>query len=120
MVYIALGDAIVRLDREQDNDPTPVLRMMESSNEMLIEGAFRAVAILHLQLNEEAVATIVRSVASRPLVDGLRFWVAAAAPGWNGQEVEAFLRSSSASPQEDIKKAAIAALNKVYLDWTIL
>ncbi len=39
MVYIAIGDAIVRLSTENKRDTTTILKLIDTSNEMLIDGA---------------------------------------------------------------------------------
>ena len=120
MVYVALGDAIVRLGRVYADDPQPVLALMRTGNDMLIDGAFRAVAMLHLKLDADAVEQIVGFVASRSLQDGLRFWVAAAAAGWSGPSVAAFLEACATGPRQDVQRAALASQQGKYLQWNPL
>ena len=55
---------------------------MGTGNPMLIDGAFRAVAMLRLRPDAEAIGQIVSYVSALPAEHHLRFWVAAAAPGW--------------------------------------
>ena len=117
MVYVALGDAIVRLAREHEHDARPVLALMQRGNDMLIDGAFRAVALLRLTPDDEAIREIISFVARRSPHDPLRFWVAAAAPGWRGPHVETFLQACSAGPRPDVREAAVAALQQRYLTW---
>jgi hypothetical protein len=50
----------------------------------------------------------------------VRFWVAAAAAGWSGPVVEAFLRSCAQDPLADTRRAAEAALRREYLEWNPL
>lgn len=120
MVYVAIGDALVRLGRAYENDARPVLTVLQSGNDMLIDGGFRAVAMLRLTLDQPSVDQIVAYVSQRSLVDGLRFWVAAAAPGWGGLLVEQFLAACVASPRESLQQAARAAQQKKYLKWNPL
>jgi hypothetical protein len=115
MVYVALGDAIVRLGRESLNDPTPVLTLLRTSNRMLIDGALLAVAMLRLTLDPEAVTTIVTFLSSFEPSDPIRFWGTLAAAGWIGQEVERFLAEGAGSTRDDIRRAAIAAQRRRYL-----
>jgi hypothetical protein len=117
MLYVALGDAIVRLGRASENDPTPVLDIMATGNKMLADGAFRAVAMLRLTLDQPAVDAIAAHVSDLDLSDFLRFWVAAAAAGWRGPAVDHFLDESSRSPREDIRSAATASRRGRYLRW---
>jgi HEAT repeat protein len=120
MVYVAIGDATVRLEREHENDATPVLRLMETGNEMLIDGAFRAVAMLRMKPEEEAIHKIVRYGALRQPDDGLRFWIAAAAAGWSSAEVTRFLAECARGSREDVRQAAIAAQQGKYRKWNPL
>jgi HEAT repeat protein len=120
ILYVALGDAKVRLGRSSENDPTPVLDMLETSNISLINGAFRAVAMLRLTLNPPAVEAIIDHVSRLGLNDGLRFWVAAAAAGWSVASVDRFLAACTISPREDVRTAAIASQQGRYRRWRIL
>jgi hypothetical protein len=120
MVSTALGDAIVRLGRGYEDDPAPVLRLMRAGGEGLISGAFRAVAMLRLRLNPDAIEQILSWVSQRPPSDPLRFWVTAAAPGWRGASVEQFLEDCMQSPRDDIRRAASAAQQHKYLKWNPL
>lgn len=120
MVYTALGDAIVRLGRSSAEDAGPVLRLLDSGNERLIDGALRAVAMLQLTLDQAAVERIVTFASALPSADGLRLWVAAAAPGWRGPAVESFLRECAHSSREDVRQAAVAAAQGSYRKWSPL
>jgi HEAT repeat protein len=117
MVYVALGDAIVRLGRDSPEDAAPVLDLMGTGNPMLIDGAFRAVAMLRLRLDAEAIGQIVNYVSALPAEHHLRFWVAAAAPGWDHPGVSPFLQACAAGPRDDVRTAATAAQQKQYLTW---
>jgi hypothetical protein len=109
-IYVALGDGIVRLGREHPNDPTPVDWCLETGNDMLADGALRAVAMLRLTLDAPAIDQILKHLSGRDPHDWLRFWPAAAAVGWSGDRVEQFLTECAASPREDIATAAKASL----------
>ena len=119
-LYAALGDSIVRLSRKFENDPEPVLEIMKSENDMLIDGAFRAVAMMRLNLDDNAVKQIIQFVSRRSSNDWLLFWVVAAAPGWSGETVKQFVQYCSQSSRDDIRKAALAAQQGKYLKWNPL
>ncbi|SDL18963.1 hypothetical protein [Nonomuraea jiangxiensis] len=53
-------------------------------------------------------------LAERTPYDGLRFWPAAAAAGWNGSRIKAFLTACASSPREDVADAAKASLEGRY------
>jgi HEAT repeat protein len=116
MVYVAVGDALVRLSSDREKE---LLRILSSGNAGLAEGALRAVAMLRLGLSTEAIESVIAHVA-KPENEPLRFWVAAAAPGWDGPRVEAFLRDCVRSARKETREAAQAALEKKYLKWNPL
>jgi group I intron endonuclease len=129
MVYVALGDAIVRLGRSEANDGTPIYAIMETGNEMLIDGAFRAMAMLHMVPDQQTIDHILDLASpmageadltspSATRVD-LRFWVAAAAPGWPGRKVRQFLETCLLIGDDQLRHAAQAALQRKYLNWTL-
>lgn len=119
MVHTATGDALVRIERKFSEDPQPILDLLARKNLPLIEGGLRAVAMLRLKLPHHAIGQIIE-FASRPENEQVRFWVAAAAPGWEGPEVSLFLRSCATAKLEETRKAAEAALQKRYLKWSPL
>jgi HEAT repeat protein len=114
IIYVALGDAIVRIGRRYENDPTPVLDLMNTSNRMLINGAFRAVATLQLTLDQSTIEAIIDHVDRLDLCDDLRFWVIAAAAGWSGPVVERFLIASLMSPRKEMRIAALSSQQGQY------
>lgn len=118
MVLTAVGDALVRLDARITEDPKLILHLL-SGHLSIAEGALRATAMLQLKLPRSTILSIVE-FASRPENEQVRFWVAAAAPGWNEPEVEKFLHDCSGAELADTRKAAAAALQKKYLKWSHL
>lgn len=114
MVYVALGDAIVRLGRAHENDPAPLKALLATGNDMLIDGGFRAVAMLRLRFDTETIEMILDFLRPRGSADGLRFWVAAAAAGWESPGLGAFLKQCIEGPRNDVRQAAIAASEKRY------
>jgi len=119
MVLTAIGDALVRLGRRFPDDPSPLLKLLSSGSVALVEGGIRAVAMLRLKLPYDAVRRIVEH-ASHPRHSQVRFWVAAAAGGWDGPEVEGFLRACANDGLADTRRAAMAALQKTYIKWNPL
>ena len=118
MVYVALGDAIVRLSRTGPSDALPILKILRAGRQpMLLDGAFRAMAMLRMVPSSLEVTEIVAYAASLPPRDGLRFWVAAAAPGWRSPEVAAFLQACVESERSDLKEAASLAIAGRYKTW---
>jgi hypothetical protein len=100
MVYVALGDALLRLGRTDPNDPWMLLKILETGNIPMTFGALEAVALLRLQLTLEAVSRVLgfalapdksRSPFFGNAETALLRVTAVAAAGWEGPEVEAFL-----------------------------
>ena len=120
MLYVAIGDAIVRLGRDFEADPGPMLAILATDNEMLIEGAFRATAMLQLRYEAATIETVLNYLRPRRHADGLRFWVAAAAPGWDSPHLEEFLNTCISGMREDVRQAAIAAKAKQYRQYNPL
>jgi hypothetical protein len=117
MVDVAIGDAIVRLARKHENDALPVIDCAKLGNDTLTDGAFRAMAMLRMVPDDGAIAKVIDLVSARPAEDPLRFWIAAAAAGWKGAKVEAFLRECGSSQRKDIRDAATEALQGKYGKW---
>lgn len=82
MLYVAIGDALVRLSRKHEHDASRAIATLQGANEMLIDGALRAVAMLRMVPDEASIRKIVDFASRRDPCDGVRFWVAAAAAGW--------------------------------------
>jgi hypothetical protein len=110
MVNVALGDAIVRLDRDHEHDPTPVLWCLGQPVTLLDDGALRAVAMLRLRFAPDITEALLDRLDVESPHSGLRFWPAIAAAGWTGSRVEAFLQACASGPREDVAGAAKEAL----------
>ena len=118
ILYLALGDAIVRLSQSGPSDVTPVLRILrEGRHSMLLDGAFRAMAMLRLVPAPPELAEILHYVNKLAPDDNLRFWVAAAAPGWSDPSVKAFLVDCAKSSRQDLKEASSLAIAGKYKVW---
>ncbi len=120
MVYVAIGDAIVRLSIENEKDATPILKLIDTGNEMLIDGALRAMAMLKMVPSDSHIENIINYVSERELNQGIHFWVVAAAPGWSGAKVEEYLDYCAKSPREEIISAVALARKNKYKKWSPL
>jgi hypothetical protein len=120
MVLMAVGDTYVRLSRSFEDDPKPLFDVFAiRNNDELLDGALRAVAMLRMKFTEDCAAKVIEHIEARKQ-EFLRFWVAAACPGWSGSSVEKFLDQCILSARADIKSAATAAKLKKYLKWNPL
>jgi hypothetical protein len=118
MVYAGLGDAIVRLSRRHDHDASRVLAAVRhSKNPMLIDGMLRAMAMLQMVPDATTIGEILAFVKPLTPTAGLRFWVAAAAPGWTHPDLDGFLADCETSGRADVTEAAALARLKKYKKW---
>ncbi|MCH8862605.1 MAG: HEAT repeat domain-containing protein [Proteobacteria bacterium] len=117
MVYLALGDALLRLSFRHENDVSRALEFMDGDNPMLIDGALRAIAVLRMLPKENEIKSMVAFARALSLDDGRRFWVAAAAAGWVMPEVREFLSECAESPRQDLQEAAEYSLAGKYKNW---
>ena len=117
IIYLALGDAIVRLSVETQNDAEPVMKLLQSRNEMLADGALRAMAMMHMVPSDDQMSKIIEFVSALERDHHLRFWVAAAAPGWEGKKVDEFIRQCANSTRSDLCEAAKFAAKGQYRKW---
>jgi hypothetical protein len=114
MIYVAVGDAIVRLARSSDEDAGPVLELMTPKFHPLIAtGAIRACAMIPMKLSEEDAAEVLSR--SQRLLEGLDiFWAVVACAGWSGPAVTSFLNKHSVSSNCEIANAAQLAQKGKY------
>lgn len=113
MVHLAAGDAVVRIT---NGDSNTLLRLLENANLFAVEGALRAAALLRIRPSPAVVRKLI-AFARKTDSEGIRFWMAAAGAGWNGEEVERFLRECLGSTSTETRKAASASLDHRYLKW---
>ena len=120
MVLAAVGDALVRLRRSSDSDPNPLFEVFAVRNdESLLDGALRAMAMLHMSFEPKETELILQLVTQRQS-ERLKFWAAAACPGWSGAAVDHFLAQCLTSTREDVRDAAADAKLKKYRKWNPL
>ena len=117
MIYVGLGDALVRLEVRSNQDASAVLRILESGNDMLIDGALRAMAMLRMVPSQRQIEEILQYASSLPADSGNRFWPLAAAPGWYGDVVDEFVAECAKSDREDLRTAASLASSQKYRKW---
>ena len=117
MIYTGIGDAIVRLSKKNDNDASSALKLFDTDNEQLINGGLRAIAVLRMRPSESEVNELVDFVSKFDINNNIRFWVIAAAAGWEGDKVHSFLKDCENSIQETTRLAVELAYKKKYKNW---
>ena len=85
----------------------------------LVSMKFRAIAMLKLIPDNQLIDDIIAFV-SVPNLNYMAFWVVAAAPGWSGENINAFLNECLKSDKKETVRAAEAALKNKYLKWNPL
>ena len=117
MIYVAIGDAIQRLSMQNEQDIASMFEAIDSGNDMLVDGAIRAMAMLKMVPVDLDIENIINYVTAKNKNDGMHFWVLAAAPGWSGQKVEEYLAFCSTSKRDDIINAVELARAQKYKKW---
>jgi hypothetical protein len=128
IVYTALGDAIVRISSQSQEDVESIFRLINTNNQSLIGGAFHAMSALRLVPTDEQIETILR-IAEDPGIGaedrrypgdrvGNRLWVAIAAAGWPREKVKPFLERCLTIPDQGLQLAAKDALKGKYTKWS--
>jgi hypothetical protein len=121
MVYVAIGDAITRLDLSRHGNINNSIKIFfGTNNAMLIDGILRSIAMLRFTPERNAIDKIINYGLNLNLEDNSRVWIAAAAPGWPPQTTKRFLEECMTSENQQIKRAAEAALKNKYLKWSPL
>ncbi len=117
MVYLALGDAIVRLRIQGPEDGAPIIKLMHSRNDMIIDGAFRAMAMVKMTPSNGEIEEMVAFASKLPTDHQNHFWLLAAAPGWGGELVAAYVARCQRSRRKDIRECAELAAQGRYRKW---
>ena len=121
MVYVAIGDAITRLDLAQHNNIECSMNIFKNtSNSMLADGVLRSIAMLQLIPKIDAIDEVINYGLRLDADDNSRVWIAAAAPGWPPDLTRKFLNECISSENQQIHRAAEAALKNKYLKWSPL
>ena len=120
MVYVAIGDAIVRLSSENKTDVSSVIDLLKLDNPMLSDGALRAMAMLKMVPSDSEIDNIIQYVSNSSVNEGIHFWVIAAAPGWSSQTVEDYLNLCGQSEREEVTNAVELARKGKYKKWNPL
>lgn len=136
IIYLATGDALMRLDRQSDADVGVALGFIaEIESEgvdvrrmWLLDGSLRAMAVTKMMPAEEDMRRIVAFVSEypnkheMPIDLDLRIWPAAAAPTWDKPFMDGFLDDILATAPEGkhVRKVAEAAKAGKYKKWPYL
>lgn len=123
-LYIAIGDALLRLAPAGDATSKTLMDLVRTGNEGLAYGACEAMAMLRLVPPREIIEELLEFASRFPLdesqVANQWFPIVAAAPGWleRSPAVRPFLETCLRSKNARVKLAAEAALQGKYLKWS--
>lgn len=108
LLYTALGEALVRLGRTFDNDPAPLIDIVERGNLHLTDGAFRAVWLLHLCFDRDDTRRILAATLGKPRGEARvrEAWP----PEFESFYFRKYLKACLTHPSEEIRKDAESAL----------
>lgn len=126
MIYVAIGDALVRLAGATAEMGQVARDLVASRNLELGDGACRALAMLHVVPTRDVIEALLTHAERGSLHESQRsnprFWVAAACPGWLHEtpSVQPFLQRCLASNNQQVRLAAEKALQGKYSRWSPL
>ncbi|MFE6905861.1 HEAT repeat domain-containing protein [Streptomyces erythrochromogenes] len=118
-VYFA-GDSLVRLRGADEDIAAPLRWCLDRGTPMLADGALRALAVMRSVPERETIDFVLDFLAPLEPRDGVRFWAAAAAAGWPGDRVRAFLETCARGPRLDVAHAAASSLEGRYQTYQLL
>jgi hypothetical protein len=118
LLYTALGEAMIRLGRLYDNDPTPFYEILHGDNFILLDGAFRAVVRLNICFEKRVILDVIdfadriRDPGTEPF---RRYAEGGADPEWQSPNLLRFLRRCMEGSCEETSAAAKRVLYARYL-----
>jgi hypothetical protein len=116
MVYVAIGDALVRLAGDK-GVMTLLGFIKQGRHPSLIDGALRAAAMLRIVPEDDEISAILEYAGALPKDDGNRFWILAACPGWPVEKIAGFLNDVGMSSRADFQEALQLARAGKYKTW---
>ena len=122
MVYMAIGDAITRLIYLKEGNINFIIDSLNSKPELplFIDGLIRAIAIAKLAPPQDNIDNLILYANQADTSNNHKAWIATAAAGWTGDKTINFLNNCLSSNNEQLVKAAQAAIAKKYINWSIL
>ena len=125
MVDIAIGDTVLRLSRNHDNDSHAAITFIESGNQAHIHGAMQAIAESRMVPDDVTIQRLVNHGMSLELGDDdwTVIWLLRAAPGWPEEIVNPLLDKWGAisfQQQQQIHGAVDLARKRKYVKWSPL
>jgi HEAT repeat protein len=125
MVDIAIGDTLLRLSRQHENDAARAIEFIDAENQLLTHGAMQAIAMLRMLPGDTTMKRLIDHGLSLNLGedDWTVIWLLRAVPGWPGQLVSQLLNKWGAVPflqQQQIHGAVDLARKNKYYKWSPL
>ncbi|MHC5037048.1 MAG: hypothetical protein ACYTHM_07020, partial [Planctomycetota bacterium] len=115
ILYTALGEALIRLGRNYENDPSPLFDIMDRGNFILLDGAFRAVTLLHIRFAADVVEDILAFLAQleeEGTEDYQKYFSNGGDPGWKSPSISRFIVQYLDDPCEETRKIAEEILHR--------
>ncbi|MBK0404821.1 hypothetical protein I5M27_17650 [Adhaeribacter sp. BT258] len=127
ILYLGLGDSIFRLSILSNSIQDSLQQIYDFNNYMLIDGAFRALALLQIVPDDAIIKEIFEKAIDPKAVDfiqsypndprGLRLWAAAASSGWKNELKSSFLKDCDLIPDNALKFAVENSRKGKYVKW---
>lgn len=127
ILYIGLGDAILRLSILNNTIKDSLSVIFESKDYLIMQGAFTAMALLKLLPEDDDIKKIIEIALDPKITEivkghpkdstGVRKWVATAAAGWKDELRIDFLYDCLKIDDAHVKMAVEDALKNKYVNW---
>lgn len=120
MVFVATGDALLRLAALQEQADQMWHTLLQQRNDDVLAGALRATHMANVPLRDDTITAIVTVLQAYESDHPIMFWAATAAWRWTLPSAHVLLKTLATSAQEDIREAATLSLQGKLVKHNIL
>lgn len=120
MVFVATGDALLRLAALQEQADQMWHTLLQQRNDDVLAGALRATHMANVPLRDDTITAIVTVLQAYESDHPIMFWAATAAWRWTLPSAHVLLKTLVTSAREDIREAASLSLQGKLVKHNIL
>lgn len=120
MVFIALGDALVKIASRGGNTDLIWTWLIEIDHSEITEGALRGTYMSNIHITDKVIESLVHNISQHNLDDSIMFWAAAAALRWRNKAANKLLEQLLDSPRDDVREAAQQSSAGNFIKYNVL